>query len=291
MKNIKYISCLFLSAMILGSCEEKLQVLDSSNYSVRFNSPVIELLEGNSLLKIPVTLTAPAQGTAVSVQYEVTGNAVVGTDYSFATTSGSITIAAGSYSDTVKINILDDLATDGAKELILTLKSVSNGLKPGIGTLGKSTSIKIADNDCPFTLADYVGSYNLTMKLDFGFIFAAGTYTDLDASLTQGAGANQLVDPDFGILSQSGRTPVPVTIQILPDTQSTRTLGSSYNFGDGTSVTDAVYAYGTAPNQRVFTGDGAGSLSACVKSFTVKALIRRQDGSIGQRLTLTYTKL
>ncbi len=291
MKNIKHISYVFLVILFLGSCEEKLQVLDSSNYAVRFGTPVYELLEGNSLLKIPVTLTAPVQGSVVSVQYEVTGNAVSGTDYSFVTTSGSVSIPAGSFSDTVKINILDDLATDGAKDLVLTLKSVSNGLKPGIGTLGKSTTIKIADNDCPFTLSDYVGSYNLTMKLDFGFIFAAGTYTDLDANLTLGANDNQLIDPDFGILSQSGRAAVPVTIQILPETQTTKTLGSSYTFADASSVTDAVYAYGVSPNQRYFTGDGAGSLSACVKSFTVKALIRRQDGTIGQRLTLTYTKL
>jgi hypothetical protein len=56
---------------------------------------------------------------------------------------------------------------------------------------------------------------------------------------------------------------------------------------------ESVYAYGTAPARRFFTNDdlGVGSLASCNKQFTVRALIRREDGTIGQRLILTYTKL
>jgi hypothetical protein len=289
MKNINKISIFLLALVFLFSCEEKLQTLDSGSFFVRFQTASVNLIEGTSTLKIPVTLGSPAQSTATEIQYEISGNAVEGVDYSFASTKGSLSIPAGSFADTIRLNILDDLETDGAKDLILTLTSVSNGLNPGIGTLGKLVKVSIADNDCPFDAAEYVGAYSLTMELANGFIFAAGTY-DIDASLVLGTEANTLVDPDFGYLSASGRTPVPVAIKINPTGPTTVTLGSDFTFGDGSSVTDAVFAYGTTPNRRFFTGDGFGVLSSCAKSFTVKALIRREDGTTGQILTLTYTK-
>lgn len=289
MKTIRRIAIYIAAFFAVVACEEEFVTIDSSEYFVRFQAASTSLIEGVTTIKIPVTLGSPAQSSAVDITYEVGGDAVSGKDFNFVSAVGSVSIPAGSFADTIRIDILDDLETDGPKALTLTLTSVSNGFSAGIGTLGKVYTVNIADNDCPFDVSEYVGAYDMTMTLANGFIYAAGTY-ELEANLTLGSAPNTLVDPDFGYLAASGRTPVPVTIEFDPLGPTTRTLGNNYTFGDGSSVTDAVYAYGTTPNQRYFTGDGFGTLASCDKSFTVKALIRREDGSVGQILTLTYTK-
>jgi hypothetical protein len=289
MKKLKSIAILLISFAAFFSCEEELTVIDPSEYFVRFQSTGTSLLEGSSTIKIPVTLGSPAQSGSVDITYEISGTAVEGTDFQFASTKGTVTIPAGSYADTIRVQVLDDFESDGAKDIILKLTSVSNGFSAGIGTLGNSYKISIADNDCPFDINDYVGAYTLIMELENGFIYAAGTY-ELDATLSLGTSGNTLVDPDFGFLSGSGRAGVPVTIELDPLGPTTTVLGGNYTFGDGSTATDATYAYGTAPNERVFTGNGPGTISSCNKEFTVEALIKRQDGTVGQVLHLTYKK-
>jgi hypothetical protein len=273
----------------LISCEEEFVTLDPSLYGIKFGKVKETVVEGNVIVSLPVNLVAAEQSSAVTADIVLSGTAVAGQDYEIVGGKTTINIPAGQYSDTIKIQLIDEFETDGNKDLIINFANISGGLKAGIGTAGVTYTLTIADNDCPFDVNDYVGAYDMIMTLQNGFIYAAGTY-NLEATLTLGAEPNTLVDPDFGYLAASGRAPVPVTIQIDPSTATTFTKGSNYTFGDGSSVTDAVYAYGTSPNERYFTGGGLGNLSPCEGSFTVKALIRRQDGSVGQVLTLTYIK-
>jgi hypothetical protein len=51
-----------------------------------------------------------------------------------------------------------------------------------------------------------------------------------------------------------------------------------------------VVAYNSAPSRRVFVNKQVGQLATCSKTITIDAYIRREDGSIGQHLIMTYVK-
>ena len=80
----------------------------------------------------------------VTVTYEVTGTATLGTDYT--APSGSLTISAGVGSDTISIPTLMDTVVDGSETLVVTLTAAST--TPGtIMTDSTPAQTVIADGD------------------------------------------------------------------------------------------------------------------------------------------------
>jgi hypothetical protein len=294
MKKIFGIACLI--AFVAVSCDTEEPDTYSGDFFINFETTSLSVDEDEGTIEVPIVLGAPASSEAVTINYTVTPNDNAVGLYSIEN-EGTLTIPANANRASISISVEDNGIFDGEKQLSFTITQVTGNYTigfPGPDKLNSSFTLEIVDNDCPFgDISEWAGNYDVTMKLDFGFIFAAGTYTELESTLTVGTGSNSLVEPDFGYLTFSGRSAVPVTISLDPENLSTVILGSLYNYSNGQSGT-AVYAYGASPNERVFANDlvaGPGVIATCTKSFTVRALIRRQDFSIGQVITLTYTKL
>lgn len=168
-------------SFMLAACEEDRTILSESNYHVKFDLNNTSLTEGNSTVTIPVRLVATASAAPVEIQYTVTGTAVEGTDFEFVSTKGSATIAAGAFATNVVIKLLDDVNSDGAKTIILTLTSVSGGFRTGDGLPGKVLTLTIADNDCAFDVTSWSGNFVANE------IYASSTYGPYEVTFQQDA--------------------------------------------------------------------------------------------------------
>jgi hypothetical protein len=117
---------------------------------------------GTTALSFPVTLSAAA-GQAVSVHYATSdGTATAPSDY--ASTSGTVTFAPGSKSQTVSISVVGDLNIEQDETFTVTLSSPSNAV------LGKTTAtgtIKNDDTAAPITAGTYKGA---TQEGNFVFL-------------------------------------------------------------------------------------------------------------------------
>jgi hypothetical protein len=289
MKKIYKFLVLAISLGFIFGCEEDLLVYDTPEGFVQFTTSSSNTTEDGSPIVATILLGSGSNPSGVSIPFSITTSDA--SRYTISPASGTIEIPAGQFSADITITPIDNLDADGNVNIELALGSGS--IPVGIGGEGNfltTSSLTIIDNDCPFDVNEFAGSYDLTMTLANGFIYAAGTYEELTTTLQVGTEPNTLVDIDFGYLGASGRTPARVPLLFDESTATVRVQGSAFTFADGSTVTDATYAYGASPNQRYLTGDGEGQLLTCSKSFTVNALIRRQDGSVGQILTLTYTK-
>ena len=236
-------------------------------------------------------------GPALSQDLTVNlGVSLVGPGNDVTQPPASVVIKAGEFSTTSVVSFKDNLINDGNKVLTIQMLSTSSDAVAIATplTLKDKGVVTIVDDDCAFDISEYVGTYKLDMVLAADFIFSAGDYPDNTVVLAAGDEANTLVDPDFGILNSGtggARNAVPVTIKLDPTTLTASIVGDPFDFLDGSHTDNAVVAYNSAPNRRVFTNDTEpGELSTCSKTFVLHATITREDGSIGQHLTLTYVK-
>ena len=288
MKKIYKFLVLAVSIGFFFGCEEDLLVYDTPDGFVQFTTSSSNTTEDGSPIVATILLGSGSNPSGVSIPFSITTSDA--SRYTITPASGTVEIPAGQFSADITITPIDNLDSDGDVNIELALGSGSIPIGVGgEGSILTTSSLTIIDNDCPFVAEEFAGAYDLEMTLANGFIYAAGTY-DVSTTLQLGTEPNTLVDVDFGYLGASGRAPVRVALLFDESTATVTVQGSAFTFGDGSTVTDATYAYGTSPNQRYLTGDGVGSLLTCSKSFTVNALIRRQDGSVGQVLTLVYTK-
>ncbi len=74
----------------------------------------------------------------------------------------TVTIPAGSASSQFVLRSNDDLFSSGDKQVVFTITS-ADGAKIGLGNsgIGKSLTLTIVDDDCPITIADWVGTYTV----------------------------------------------------------------------------------------------------------------------------------
>lgn len=166
----KIFSLAALLSFMLIACEEDRIILSESNYHVKFALNNTNYTEGERILNIPVRLVSTALGSPLQITYTVSGTAVEGEDYEFVSAKGTATIAAGSYATNVVVKLLDDVNSDGAKTVVLTITSVSPAVRVGEGLPGKVLTITIADDDCAFEAASWAGDFVATE------VYTAGTY-------------------------------------------------------------------------------------------------------------------
>ena len=89
---------------------------DTAQASIAAQTPASEA--GPAAGSFLVSLSA-ASSTATTINYQVTGTATAGTDYT--ALAGSVTIPAGSQSATINVGVLGDLAFEGSETVIVTL--------------------------------------------------------------------------------------------------------------------------------------------------------------------------
>lgn len=273
---MKKIIC-FLIPIFLFSCDQKLQLLESSNYSVQFLQAKQTVTEGNFLVKIPVKLVAPKQSSDVTVTYDLSGNAIAAKNYNISGTVGSLTIKAGAFADTIRVNVVRDFIASGTQNLIFTISSVSNGLKAGIGTLGNPFTLEMLDADCAFDINKFKGNYNVSIVSEAAFGLPAGTYTTT-TSITIDPTANTIVDNNFWDFGGA----VKITLDPSdPTNLKTRLLGTQQVYVNASGL----------PRFAIQGTQTPGSFNTCTGGFSVKMELTRQDGvTVANRSVITYTK-
>ena len=113
--------------------------------TVSFNSSSATIMEGpNKRQSVRINLS-PAPSSNITLRYTIGGTATAGSDYN--TLSGSKTVAGGSTSTTITINIIDDSIEDTGETLILTL---SSGTGYTVGSPSTFT-LTITNDDGPGT--------------------------------------------------------------------------------------------------------------------------------------------
>ncbi|MBD0776620.1 hypothetical protein HPE56_02345 [Maribacter sp. ANRC-HE7] len=88
--------------------------------------------------------TALANGTDVTITYEVSGSATSGVDYE--ALSGSVVLPAGDLSVSQSLTLIDDDEVEPSEEIIVTIKTITGGEDLVIG-LKDSVTLTITDND------------------------------------------------------------------------------------------------------------------------------------------------
>ena len=163
MKNISKIALLLLAFITINSCEDQendtfnagsegfVQLADESSISVVEND--ISVIEIDFLLDGP-------KDSPVTVDVLVLSD----DDSRFEVISGtSLTVAPGDVVATLQIRPVDNFNMDGSVDVTVTL-SESSSLPIGIGGQNVNSitrTITIADNDCPITIEDFVGTYSV----------------------------------------------------------------------------------------------------------------------------------
>lgn len=248
------------------------------------DTPTGSVDEGRSIL-IPVFRSSSDLSSAVTVSYSITSKVVeTGDDAggSFTVEGGAnqVTIPAGASTATIQINALDNSDRDGERELTITLTSTSNG---EVGYTGpdklKSVFIlTIDDNDCPFDIDTFIGTYQATETRDVITAFrSGGDVTNYNVIITGEDGSSRLTITDFLSFTSLDRDPESIFIDIdatgtvtIPD----QTLQPAISAGNGTF--------------RV-VGIGTGIAQVCSGEITMEYQLYDDAGEIG-RSTVILTK-
>ena len=119
-------------------------------------------------------------GSAVTVNYTVTGTATATDDYT--ALSGSVSIADGQRTATIAVaGIIDDALVEGNETVIVTLDTTDNGLFTIDGS-NNSDTVTVADNDTTAvpTVTRPIGDQSASEDSAFTFQFATDTFSDAD---------------------------------------------------------------------------------------------------------------
>jgi len=162
----------------------------------------------NGTFNITLSSAAPAGG--VTINYSLSGIAVLNTDYTDPQ-GGSITITQGNSSGTVTLNVMDDPTVEGTETIIITLNSATNGY-----TASGNATINLLDNDlAPPSTISLTGIYSQNFNtlaitgtsstLPAGWLFAE-TGTNANTTYTAGTGSGTAGDTySFGSTSAVDR--------------------------------------------------------------------------------------
>ena len=89
-----------------------------------------------------------ASSTATVLNYTVSGTATPGAGQDYTPLSGSVTIAAGSFTADIDVAVLNDDLVESTETVVVTLTSVASGAAEiSINTAGRTASLDILDDD------------------------------------------------------------------------------------------------------------------------------------------------
>ncbi|MEL7001539.1 MAG: hypothetical protein AAFN93_02260 [Bacteroidota bacterium] len=167
----------------------------------------------------------------------------------------AVTFAAGEYSTSFIISIIDDILSAGDREITVTLNGVSDASYsigfPNPDEVRTTVNVTVQDDDCPIDIpGDWVGEYTLseefTAGVNEGLSFGAENTTVLTADPSSAAGIGAILNdmdgtPDTWWLADTPITfnTCPLTISLASNTilLNTTVNGEQANF----SVLNTVY--------------------------------------------------
>ena len=169
-KNILALLCFVL---LFSACEE--QEFGISSKYIRFGEETSAVSEGESAeVEIPIYYSVSGDQRTegdITVNITTSGTAVEQADY-IITSGKTLTISAGEYVTYVRVQMIDNLLTDGAKQATFTISSNSADVSigfPGPDGVFASHTLTINDDDCPLESSAFVGTFMVEE------IFTSGT--------------------------------------------------------------------------------------------------------------------
>jgi VCBS repeat-containing protein len=252
---------------------------DATTVSISGSANVVEGASGS----YTVTLTNPAQTTAVTVNLTYSGTAANGTDY---TGVATVTIPAGSSSANFNIATIDDLLDEALENFTVTIASATGGNLESIVVSGTNGSVTttITDND---------PTPSLTIN-DVTVNESAGTAT---FTVTLSAASGQTVTVNYATADGTAQAGVGLdytnstgTVTFTPG-QTTRTITVPINNDtiDEPNETFFVNLSG-ATNATIADSQGIGTIidnDAVPTIQSVSAASATEGGSLVHTITLS----
>lgn len=243
------------SSVATSSSSSSSSVGTSVNGTVRFATTTASIIENASIggISVAIVRTGGAQG-AISVNLTASdGTGKTGEDYQPLTTT--LNFANNETSKTVKLNLIDDTASEGSETVMLTLSEVQGGALLGTPT---QMTVTITDNEAPSSFAASSGA------------------SSTNSSAAAGAGKFMLGASAYGPAENAGT--LTVTVQRVDGTTGTAAVNYSTSNGTAASGTD----YSSTSGTLTFA---AGETS---KTFTVSIADNTTiDGNRNFNITLT----
>jgi hypothetical protein len=299
MKKIKFLYTILAGALMMTSCEKSAPVLYNGGAFVHFQEESLAISEsldakddanGQQALFPSAAIVRINRATSdlskdLVVNLNVSGR-YIGLDddgneidlgaiptegvYSLSSPN-SITIKAGEAFAFLTVTAIDNVDRDFDKRLTITIQNTSDASLgigyPGPDKKGASIVVTILDDDCPFVIADYVG----TLKVK-EYSLRLEEVREYTVTSTQSGPTSLNLTPFFNPAGVSGIAqlnpiPSPVTININPVSKSI------------SIPTQVAFAYDsiTGPKRHVIDGTLLGRkpsrLSTCGKVMNISYAI------------------
>jgi len=228
-----------------------LQIIDNDTALVRIAGTTNGTEAGPSDAVFTLTQTAVSTSDTV-LSYTVGGTATSGVD--FTAPSGTVTIAAGATTATVRVPVIDDKRVDAGETVVITLQTVTAGdPQVTIDLANRQASLQIVDDDTAGILITAVAGLETS---------EAGGIAALRVVLTSEPSAEVVVDPLSSDASEAAVSPGSLTFtpSNWNQPQIVTVLGQDDPQVDG----DIAYQVSTAPARSSdpnYAGLAAGGLT------------------------------
>ena len=222
--------------------------------------------EGGGTIEFPVSLSLPSDLEITAAYATTNGSATAGSDFTAASSTGTVRFPAGKTAATITIDLIDDSADEENETLTVTLSSPS-----ATATLASDPSATgtIVDNDGPPTLSieDATAEEGATsMVFAVKLTSASGnevtaSWSTADGTATAPADYTAVTNSSISIPLGSLTTALTVTLNVAenqvdePDKQFTVTLGSLANAEPGDLTASGTIADDDLPNVSLAGGD------------------------------------
>ena len=223
--------------------------------------------EDGGTIEFPVSLSLPSALEITAAYATTNGSATAGSDFTAASSTGTVRFPASKTAATITIDLIDDSADEATNEtLTVTLSSPS-----ATATLASDPSATgtIVDNDGPPTLSieDATAEEGATsMVFAVKLTSASGndvtaSWSTADGTATAPADYTAVTNSSISIPLGSLTTALTVTLNVAenqvdePDKQFTVTLGSLANAGPGDLTASGTIADDDLPNVSLAGGD------------------------------------
>ena len=187
----KIFSIFALAALFLTSCSEVEEPnLGLKNQWLQFDKTDYSTSEGAGVtVKIPVLLAGNSNANGLDVKFNVASNSP--TAYTISPSNGVLRIEPGKFVAYIEVTPVNNdlIADDVVLDFTFGDNAVSIGLA-GENRENKATKLTIIEDDCPFDVNEFVGTYR---ALEEGYLNTAGEQVYYDVVATLGTAPNSLV--------------------------------------------------------------------------------------------------
>ena len=222
--------------------------------------------EGGGTIEFPVSLSLPSDLEITAAYATTNGSATAGSDFTAASSTGTVRFAVSETAATITIDLIDDSADEANETFTVTLSGHS-----ATATLASDPSATgtIVDNDGPPTLSieDATAEEGATsMVFAVKLTSASGnevtaSWSTADGTATAPADYTAVTNGSISIPLGSLTTALTVTLNVAenqvdePDKQFTVTLGSLANAEPGDLTASGTIADDDLPNVSLAGGD------------------------------------